>query len=436
MSLASRKAAARVLQEVYANRSTVDDALETHQTQLPPEQRPWVRSACFETLRYLPSIRASWQQHVKKKPTDPLALAILDLGTVQIQHLKTPPWAAVNETVTLTRALKKPHLSGLVNSVLRKIAKNPLLPTHLHNEETRWNHPKWWIKKLQQQWPKHWQAILQANNHKAPFWLRHNRQVPAALPALQKACPEARQHPHIASAWCIDPRPVASIPGFEAGHFSVQDAHAQRAAPLLDPHNGERILDACAAPGGKAGHLWEQAPQAEITAIDVQAHRLSRVGENLRRLQANINGTPVEVRALNMAKPNQWPPDWGAGAVFDRILLDVPCSASGVVRRHPDIKYLRQAGDIAAITRQQKDILEASTRLLKPGGHLLYATCSVFDEENGQQVAHFLSRHPEFEAETLSLPGGVSRQHGVQLLPEIHGGDGFYYALLKKRGHG
>jgi len=440
VSLASRKAAVRVLAEVLSGASTLDDALDKHLKSLPTEHQPWVRSACYETMRHLPSIQAHWQQHVKKPPSDPLALAILNLGTTQLLHLKTPAYAAVNESVKLTRAMKKPHLSSLVNSVLRKVAASEQLPEARTTPATRWDHPQWWVEKMQQQWPEHWQDILRANNQKAPFWLRHNAKQPDALDALRRDCPEAQRHPQVPSAWRVDARPVSAIPGFESGHFSVQDAHAQWAALLLDPHNGEHILDACAAPGGKTGHLWERAPEAHIVAVDVQTGRLQRVRENLLRLQNSIKGHPVQVLSANLARPGQWPARWqtcqGKQGVFDRILLDVPCSASGVVRRHPDIKFLRQPKDIERITRQQADILEAASGLLKPGGQLLYATCSVFDEENEQQVERFLSGHPEFQSQTPELGHGLRRTHGVQLLPETAGGDGFYYALLKKRADG
>ncbi len=437
MSLASRKAAVRVLADVLAGTSTLDEALDKRLKNLPAEHQPWVRSACYETFRHLPSVQTHWQQYVKKAPSDPVAQAILNLGTTQILHLKTPAYAAVNESVKLTRAMKKPHLSGLINSVLRKVAKNPQLPETRITPATQWDHPLWWVEKIRQQWPDHWQDILLANNHKAPFWLRHNAHHPQALDALREACPEAEQHPQVPTAWRINPRPVSAIPGFAAGHFSVQDAHAQWAAVLLDPRPGERVLDACAAPGGKTGHLWERAPAAELVAADVQAGRLQRVQENLQRLQQAVTGQPVQVLEANLAQPVQWPASWqaalAAGGLFDRILLDVPCSASGVVRRHPDIKYLRQPEDIQRIRRQQADILEATAGLLKPGGHLLYATCSVFDEENEQQVERFLSRHPEFESRTPSLGQGLPQTHGVQLLPHPDDGDGFYYAMLQKR---
>lgn len=432
MSLAARKAAVRVLADVFSGNRRLEEALQQHTAQLPEEHRPWVRSASYEALRHWPSVSSHWQKYVKKIPKDPIAQAILNLGTTQIRHLKTPAYAAVDESVKLTRALHKPHLSGLVNSVLRKVARDSESQSDAATPENHWNHPRWWIEKVQQQWPGHWQSLLQANNTQAPFWLRHNRLQPAATEALKAAFPEARQHPHIASAWRIDARPVEAIPGFAEGHFSVQDAHAQLAAQLLDPQNGERILDACAAPGGKTGHLWERAPQAWITAVDVQPERLQRIQENLQRLQPAVAGQPVTVAAADVGEPARWPQALKDNAPFDRILLDVPCSASGVVRRHPDIKLARQPQDITAIGRQQARILDAAASLLKPGGHLLYATCSVFDEENEQQMQQFAEKHPEFSAVDIDLPGSHKGRFGVQLLPQPDGGDGFYYALLKK----
>ncbi len=435
MSLTSRQAAVRVLAAVIDDKVKLGDALDRHLADVPPAHRAWVRSACYEALRHLPSIQFRWHRFVRKKPKDPLVRAILTLGATQIARLKTPTYAAVSASVSLARAMKKPHVAGLINSVLRKVASQPAPPAETLPVEARWNHPAWWIKKTQQQWPEHWQSILQTNNRKAPFWLRHNLLHPQAPDRLKDTFPEARLHPHITSAWCIEPRPVDAIPGFASGLFSVQDAHAQLAAHLLKPQNGEHILDACAAPGGKTGHLWECAPQARLVALDVRAERLQSIEQNLRRLEKTVYGLPVTVKQADAARPDQWPESIKPSGGFDRILLDVPCSASGVARRHPDIKWLRRPTDISATVSRQTDILLAAATVLKPGGLLLYATCSVFKEENEDQVLRFLDSHRAFMDVTPALPFGVPRQHGIQLLPDPQGGDGFYYALLRKKTH-
>ena len=294
---------------------------------------------------------------------------------------------------------------------LEKIADN--------QPSARWSHPDWWIEKLQAQHPAHWQAMLEASLLHPPFTLRVNCRhgdVAGYLQRLTEAGLSARQTG--ADAVTLDKAiSVHSLPGFDAGDVSVQDAGAQWAAHLHDAQPGERVLDACAAPGGKTGHILERADVA-LTALDVDASRLARVQENLDRLQ--LNARLVEGDA---AQPDPW---WD-GQPYDRILADVPCSASGVVRRNPDIKWLRRPDDIAQFAAQQAVMLESLWRLLAPGGTLLYATCSIFNEENDSQVRAFLARHVG-DAERCPLPGLLS---DGSLLPDAEH-DGFYYALLRK----
>jgi len=290
-------------------------------------------------------------------------------------------------------------------------------------------HPHWLLTRLQQDWPDDWQAVCAANNARAPMTLRVNtlRGSPADYQQrLTEAGLAATSQPHAPAALVLtEPTDVAALPGFAAGDVSVQDAAAQLAAPLLDVQAGQRVLDACAAPGGKTAHLLENNPSAELVALDNDAARLDRVAETLARLQ-------LAARLLH-ADAGQVV-DWWDGKPFDRILLDAPCSASGVIRRHPDIKALRRAVDIDALAAQQARLLDALWPCLAPGGKLLYVTCSVLAAENGRQVKTFLARTPDAAALPLAADWGRPAGHGRQILPGEADMDGFFYALLVKTG--
>jgi 16S rRNA (cytosine967-C5)-methyltransferase len=309
----------------------------------------------------------------------------------------------------------------LANAVLRNFQRRHAELDEIANARpsAHWSHPDWWIDKLKAEYPRRWQGILEASLLHPPFTLRINGRhgdVASYLRRLNEAGLPAHQTGP--DAVTLDRAvPVHGLPGFDAGDVSVQDAGAQWAARLLDAQPGERVLDACAAPGGKTGHILERA-DVDLTALDLDATRLARVRENLDRLR--LAATLLEGDA---AKPEAW---W-EGRPFDRILADVPCSASGVVRRNPDIKWLRRPDDIAQFAAQQAVMLEALWRLLAPGGTLLYATCSIFHEENEGQVRAFLTRHPA-DAERCTLPEPLS---DGSLLPDAEH-DGFFYALLRK----
>ncbi len=330
----------------------------------------------------------------------------------------TPAHAVVHNAVS---AAGEGWRRGLANAVLRNFQRRRAELEEIADAQpsARWSHPDWWIAKLQSEHPAHWQAILEASLQHPPFTLRINSRrgdVAAYLQRLTEVGLPAHQTGP--DAVTLDRAvPVHSLPGFDAGDVSVQDAGAQWAARLLDAQPGERVLDACAAPGGKTGHILERA-DVDLTAVDVDAARLARVQENLDRLQ--LKATLVQGDA---ARPGAW---WG-GQPFDRILADVPCSASGVVRRNPDIKWLRRPEDIAQFAAQQAVMLEELWRLLAPGGTLLYVTCSIFNEENEGQVQAFLTRHTG-DAERCPLPKPLS---DGPLLPAAEH-DGFYYALLRK----
>ncbi len=343
------------------------------------------------------------------------------VGLAQLQFTRAKPYAVVDHAVRAVDPLGVPAARGLVNAVLRNFLRrrDTLGPGRWEAPEVRFGYPAWWIDKLRTQHPEGWQAAVESTNRHPPMTLRVNRRrasVPSTLAALAAAGIEA--HPLGGEAIRIDPRPVAEVPGFAEGLVSVQDAGAQLAAPLLDVHDGQRVLDACAAPGGKTTHLLELA-DLDLTALDLDAGRLDRVRSNLERL-----GLSARVLAGDASRPS----DWWDGRPFQRVLLDAPCSASGVTRRHPDIRWNRRPSDLLRFSQQQVAFLENVWQVLDGGGKLVYATCSVFREENDFVVESFLARQPDASLERPA-PGFPA---GGQFLPDDER-DGFYYALLRKR---
>ncbi|HFE32048.1 MAG TPA: 16S rRNA (cytosine(967)-C(5))-methyltransferase RsmB, partial [Gammaproteobacteria bacterium] len=320
---------------------------------------------------------------------------------------------------------------GLVNAVLRNFQRQAeeLLAAADASEPGRWAHPQWLIDSVRTAWPDDWQRILTANNERAPMTLRVNVRQQSRddyLQRLEQAGIDAEATTHSDGGIRLrSPCDVTQLPGFSEGAVSVQDEAAQLAAQLLDVRPGQRVLDVCAAPGGKTAHILERSDDIALLAVDIEARRLQRVTDNLQRL-----GLQAEVREGDARRPD----DWWDGRPFERILLDAPCSASGVIRRHPDIKLLRRPGDIETLLELQGEILRAIWPLLAPGGMLLYATCSVLPQENQQRVAAFLAEQPDAEGRPLEADWGRASGIGRQILP---GGvaqmDGFYYACLHKR---
>jgi 16S rRNA (cytosine967-C5)-methyltransferase len=365
--------------------------------------------------------------------------ALLVTAAHQIEYSRNVPQQTVHAAVDAARILRQAHASGLVNAVLRKlVAQREVLLARVDQDPARRAaHPRWLFDALRTAWSEQAEAMLAANNAHPPLTVRLNPSRRSAERYLQdladaglsgRRC-EAAGGAAGATAIRIEPPvAVAALPGFREGWVSVQDAGAQLAAPLLDAAPGMRVLDACAAPGGKAAHLLERTPQLDLWALDVDPARLARVAENLARLGLAARLTAADVRA-----PERF---WDARP-FDRILVDAPCSGTGVIRRHPDIKLLRRATDIAPLAQAQLEILRAAFRMLAPGGRLLYATCSVLPAENEDVVERCLAAEPRALARPLEaeqLPSGTVRcRHGVQLLG---GGaaetDGFYYACLEK----
>lgn len=371
----------------------------------------------YGVLRWLGLLEHLLTQLLDRPLTDPDVRSLLLVALYELLEGRTPAYAAVNEAV----AAAPPRARGLVNAVLRSFQRrrDVLLKVAQADAVARWNHPLWWIERLKQEYPDDWQAILEASNQHPPMTLRVNRRrsnLPDYRHRLLKLGLEAEQTGECALT-LKRPVPISRLPGFAEGQVSVQDLGAQYAAPLLDCRDGMRVLDACAAPGGKTAHLLERH-DLDLTALDVAPERLLRVKQNLARL-----GLTARVLAADAASPQ----DWWDGQPFDRILLDAPCTASGVVRRHPDGKWLKRADDATRLAQRQGQLLEALWPLLKVGGKLLYATCSLFRAENQQVVRTFLDHHPEAAEEPLNLVGG---RHG-QLLPNRHH-DGFFYARLVK----
>jgi 16S rRNA (cytosine967-C5)-methyltransferase len=413
-----QKLAAGALEEVLAG-AALHQVLPRRLQQLEtPGERGALQDIVYGSLRQLGRLDA-WLAALLERPlTDPELGWLLRVALYQLAYTRAPAHAVVHNAVT---AAGEGWRRGLANAVLRNFQRRRPELEKLADEQprARWSHPDWWIAKLQAEHPAHWQGVLEASQQHPPFTLRVNCRhgdVAGYLQRLTEAGMTARQTGP--DAVTLDSAvPVHSLPGFDAGDVSVQDAGAQWAARLLDAQPGERILDACAAPGGKTGHILERA-DVNLTAVDADVTRLARVEENLNRLQ--LNATLVEGDA---AQPETW---WD-GQPYDRILADVPCSASGVVRRNPDIKWLRRPDDIPQFAAQQAVMLEALWRLLAPGGTLLYATCSLFNEENDGQVRAFLARHAG-DAERCPLPEPLS---DGSLLPDAEH-DGFFYALLRK----
>ena len=355
------------------------------------------------------------------KKADQDIYALILMGLYQARNMDSPEAVAVSEAVATTEALGKPWARGVVNAVLRAA-----LTTPGEGPFAQSNHPVWLVERLKEAWPDRWLAILEANDRRAPLSLRvDTKQVSRDqyLEQLAKAGIAATLHPLVPSAIILSgATPIRELPGFQEGLVSVQDAAAQLAALLLAPQAGEAVLDACAAPGGKTGHLAQGAPQAFVTAVDRDPARVAQLHDTLTRL-----GRVQDVRVLTLDLATTI-----LDGSFQRILLDAPCSATGVIRRHPDIKLHRRAEDLVALRHTQARLLERLWQNLAPGGTMLYATCSVLPEENEHQVGDFLGRTKDAIETEISFAIGEQRRHGWQFLPGEADMDGFYYARFLK----
>lgn len=421
-----RAAAANVIFQVVDKGQSLSHALPAAQKTIKPRDHALLQEICYGALRYLPRLESIANELMdnplkgKKRVFHHLIL----VGIYQLSFMRIPSHAAVAETVEATKTLRGPSLRGLINAVLRNYLRNQeeLDAFATSHNAGQYGHPNWLLKLLQAHYPEQWERIVEANNQKAPMWLRVNRQHHTRdqyIAYLNDENIEFTLHPEAADAIKLaKPCDVTLLPGFDRGWVSVQDAAAQLSVDYLQPQEGELILDCCAAPGGKTAHILEHTQDTEVVAIDADPTRLNRVHDNLERLQ---------LRADVICGDARYPHQWWQGEQFDRILLDAPCSATGVIRRHPDIKWLRRADDIEALSALQSEILDAMWQQLKAGGTLVYATCSIAPQENVEQVRAFLSRTSDAQ-----LIGSEESQPGRQILPGEEDMDGFYYAVLKK----
>lgn len=426
-----RARAAQVVAAVTSDGASLATRLPGALAGLSPAERGLMQQFCYGSLRFGLRYRAVLARLLSRplKTRDADLEALLWVGLYQIDALNLPSHAAVHETVAACPLIGKDWARGLVNGVLRGVLRQPdaLDAQRMTDPVARHAHPAWFIDQVRRDWPAHWEAILAANNRQAPMTLRVNRRHmdrAAYAELLEAQGMSSRPAPHTDLGLILErPAAVDQLPGFAEGWASVQDSAAQLAAPLLDAAPGMRVLDACAAPGGKTAHLLERTDDLDLLALDVDPDRLRRVTETLERL-----GLTARTGCADLARPQ----DWHDGRPFDRILLDAPCSATGVIRRHPDIKLLRRPDDIPALAARQRALLETAWGLLAPGGVLLYATCSILRAENQDVIDTFLAEHREAVAEHLDVPWGQPAGAGRQILPGTDDADGFFFARLRR----
>lgn len=432
----TRIAAAKVLTAVLRKGQSLTQALNSFSAEVVERDQGLLQELCFGVARYAPRYEVVAEHllssPIKVKETE--IKALLFLGFYQLEHTRIPDHAAINSVVEASKKLKKNWATGLLNGVLRRFNRERLEPStdpelmvpYADDSQYVYAHPQWLINMLRKAWPDSWQTILTANNQHPPLTLRINQQQ------ITRADYSAQfDHPHHVNTHSqqaltlTKAADVTTFPGYKEGWFAVQDEAAQLCTSLLDLAPAQRVLDACCAPGGKTCHILEHEPAlAELVALDVDGQRMERVGQNLTRL-----GLKATLKVADAGDTTAW---WD-GQLFDRILLDAPCSATGVIRRHPDIKLLRRADDISQLAELQQQLLTALWSTLAPGGRLLYATCSVLPRENEKSVQKFLAATPDAQhIPIVDVDWGVERPYGRQLFPQENGHDGFYYCILNK----
>lgn len=425
-----RATAATLITGVVQHGESLAFTLPAAAEQLPDRDRALLQEICYGSLRWYDFLGGLVDQLIRRplKPRDWDIYALCLVGAYQLHFTRVPDHAAIKETVEACRTLKKHWATKFVNGVLRQYQRlNKDLVANLTPSQQA-AHPEWLFQRITQDWPEAASDIFDANNAKPPMVLRVNRRHhtrEAYLSILQNAGIHGQACLFSSEGIRLDsPCDVHQLPGFEAGWVSIQDEAPQLAAEILDAQSGDRVLDACAAPGGKTCHILEnnQALQSVI-ALELDTQRSEKIRDNLARLQLS-----ADIVIGDACRPDQW---WDK-QLFHRILIDAPCTASGVIRRHPESKQKRQAEDIDAIAKRQLEILTALWPCLAPGGTLVYATCSIFPRENEQVIEAFMAEHPDALHYPLSLGCGDARPYGVQLLPIKNGHDGFYYAKLTK----
>jgi 16S rRNA (cytosine967-C5)-methyltransferase len=424
-----RLAALRVLSDVLDSQQSLAESESLSQLR-DSRDSAFAMHLAYGVLRWLNALE--WlsgrllARPVKKREREVKRLLLL--GLQQLWHDNTASHAAINETAECARLLGKPWAVGLINAVLRRFQReHEQLLSELQQTEYRFAHPEWLLNEIRADWPDHWSSVIDANNRQAPLWLRINRQKAdetVLRTDLKSAGFEIEDHAYARDCIGISPATaVGNIPHFGQGWLSVQDPAAQLARDLVNPQKGERILDACAAPGGKTAHLLESCPGMELTALDRQAQRLGQIHQNLERLG---------LQAKTLVADASTPAEWWSGRKFHKILLDAPCSATGVIRRHPEIKWLRSSRQVDDVVRTQAELLEALWPLLEPGGLLVYATCSILKRENSVQIQHFVEKHADAKTGFPDVEWGTVEQFGRQIMPGEARMDGFFYAVLRK----
>jgi 16S rRNA (cytosine967-C5)-methyltransferase len=427
-----RLAALKMLGSVLDNGANLSDA-DSENRQSNPKDRAFSRHISYGVLRWLTALE--WlSAHLLRKPLrrkDRDIHRLILIGLYQLWKDESAQHAAVNESAECARKLGKPWAVSVINAVLRRFQReqNNILET-LSLQEERYAHPPWLLDALKKDWPDEWERIVHANQQAGGLWLRLNACFDAqdTLEMLASGGFAYENHPWLEHAVrIIDPVPVSLLPGFSQGRFSVQDPAAQLAAGLLQPEEGHRVLDACAAPGGKTGHILERYPGVKLFVLDQSEARLARVKENLGRLGLQKRSNP-QLAVADAANPGTW---WD-GNPFDRILLDAPCSATGVIRRHPEIKWLRTPEQVRQASLIQQQLLAGLWPLLKPEGILVYATCSVLRLENNRQIQAFVETNADACEEPFDVSWGKKQNFGHQVFPGDQDMDGFYYACLRK----
>ena len=424
-----REIALQVMLQLCQQGRSLDDSFAESRVRdfsLEPRDLAMSRELAYGLCRWFPALSRLLSERLEKplRAKDRDVELTLLLGLYQLLFMRVPAHAAVNESVRLVKRRRKHWAAGLINAVLRGVIREQI---DLSDKSIE-SYPEWMRQQLQRDWDSSASSIMTAGNQRAPMTLRvdvgrHSRED--VLQQMTGRNIEAVAHPVVETAINLEsPCNVDQLPGFAEGRLSVQDAAAQLAAPLLDCQPGMRVLDACAAPGGKTAHLLQATDGLTLDALDIDSERLELVAQNLRRIDRDARLVTGDAEA---------PDSWYDGEPYDRILVDAPCSASGVIRRHPDIKLLRRESDIIALVERQRRILDGCWQLLKPGGKMLYSTCSMFKAENESQVAAFVARHPDCAELSLDRhTWGQAARHGRQILTGDHHMDGFYYALLQR----
>jgi 16S rRNA (cytosine967-C5)-methyltransferase len=433
-----RLLAVKWLTQVVSNGRSVNDILANDQHSIQPQHKSLAKQLLFGCLRYFHQLKTISDNLLEKpfKAKDQDLLIIIILGLYQLKYLSTPDHAAISESVELSRSINKKWAAGLINGVLRRYQReaDELTQSLSKSLQFQYSHPGWMVKKLQQDWPHEFADLLQQNNIQAPMFIRVNsvkNDRQQYLTKLEQANIAAQPHAVATNALLLEQAvDVMALPGFIDGDVTVQDAAAQLPIELLDLQPQQKVLDGCAAPGGKTTHILQSQPTVALTSVEMSARRAEKISQTLSRMQMQCQLKVADITDID---------SWWDGQLFDRILLDVPCSASGVIRRNPDIKVHRKVTDIKPLLAIQAEILAKCWALLKPNGILVYATCSVFKDENQHQMNQFLQNH---QAETVDLAPEIAAQLasnaqsrasiGYQIFPGDNQMDGFYFCGLRK----